>query len=215
MATTSNRKRQNVIATFPTLAVFKKTLFALFADARVSGKWSGRLQILDDSAEIDRLGIERFIFCDLRPIQNLEAVALEHFFAAPAFERDDLAANAFFTGAIEIAQVRAHQGACGRNFSRLWQKVDVKMRDTSRLSRDFVPPVHQDPANETTGAFIIAEVTGQRAEKQPDILVKRVELILQRLSRTQQVAANLAVHLQKKRRFRFVIGVISGEKISK
>src|SRR5207302_450266 len=85
-----------------------------------------------------------------------------------------------------------------RNFSRLWQKVHVKMRDTSRLSRDFVPPVHQDPANETTGAFVIAEVTGQRAEKQPDILVKRVELILQRLARTQQVAANLAVHLQKR-----------------
>src|SRR5262249_1509774 len=111
-------------------------------------------------AEIDRLGIERFIFCDLRPIQNLEAIALEHLFAAPALEGDDLAADAFFSGAVQITQIRAHQRARGRNLSRLRQKVDVKMRDTSRLSRDFMASIHQDPTNETTGAFVVAKVTG-------------------------------------------------------
>jgi hypothetical protein len=78
MATTSNRKRQNAIATFPTLDVFLKALFALFADARASGKRLGRLQILDDRAEIDRFGIECFAFCDLRPIQNFEPITLNH-----------------------------------------------------------------------------------------------------------------------------------------
>src|SRR5262249_22157261 len=88
--------------TFCTPGRFLEVILRLFADTRVGGKRSGRFQILDDGAEIDRLGIERFIFCDLGPIQNLEAIALEHFLTAPALEGDDLAANAFFTGAVKI-----------------------------------------------------------------------------------------------------------------
>src|SRR5439155_2942326 len=64
---------------------------ALFADARVSGKRPGRLQILDDRAETDRFGIECFLFCDLRPIQNLEPITLEHFFSALALEHERFA----------------------------------------------------------------------------------------------------------------------------
>ena len=45
-------------------------------------------------------------------------------------------------------------------------------------------------------------------------MVKRIELVLQRLARTEKIAANFAFHLQKKTRFRFVISVIGGEKIS-
>ena len=44
-------------------------------------------------------------------------------------------------------------------------------------------------------------------------MIKRVELILQGLARAEQVAGNFAVHLQEKTGFRFVIGVIRGEKI--
>ena len=97
---------------FPALVPFWKNLSDLFADTRVSGKRSGRLQIFDHRAEIDRLRIECFVFCDLRPIQNLEPVALEHFLSAPAFKCDDLTVNAFFAGPVEITQIRAHQGAC-------------------------------------------------------------------------------------------------------
>src|SRR6266705_1494941 len=115
--------------TFCTPGRLLEVILRLFADARVGGKRPRCFQILDDSAEIDRLGIERFIFCDLRPVQNLEPVTFEHLFAAPAFKCDDLAANAFFAGAIEVTQIRAHQRARRGNFSRLRQKVDVKMRD--------------------------------------------------------------------------------------
>ena len=45
-------------------------------------------------------------------------------------------------------------------------------------------------------------------------MIQRVELVLQRLARAEQITANFAVHLQEKTRFRFVIGVIGGEKIS-
>jgi hypothetical protein len=45
-------------------------------------------------------------------------------------------------------------------------------------------------------------------------LIKRVQLILQRLARAEQVPANFAVRLQKKTGLRFVIGVIGGQKIS-
>ena len=61
---------------------------------------------------------------------------------------------------------------------------------------------------------VVAEIARQRAKKEPDILIQRVELVLQRLARAEQITANFAVHLQEKTGFRFVIGVISGEKIS-
>src|SRR5438552_954985 len=86
---------------------------SLFADARVSRKGTRRFQIFDHRAEIDRLGIERLVFCDLGAIQYLEPIALEHFLAAPAFESDDLTADAFFTGTVEITQIRAHQRTRG------------------------------------------------------------------------------------------------------
>src|SRR5439155_7044565 len=172
------RKRQKGHCNFCSLGRVLKILVALFADARVSGKWAGRLQILNDRAEIDRLRIECLVFCDLRSIQNLEAVTFEHLFAAPALERNDLAAHAFFAGAIQITQISAHERARSRNFSRLRQKVDVKMWDTPWLSGNFVPPVHQNPSNKAPRSRVITEVAGQRPEEKPDILVKRVELVL-------------------------------------
>src|SRR6476619_2671689 len=90
----------------------------------------------------------------------------------------------------------------------------MKMRYVPRLSGNFAPAVREYPANETTRSLVVPEVAGQRPEKQPDVLIKRVELILQRLARAEQVAGDFAVHLQEKTGFRFVIGVISGEKIS-
>src|SRR6476661_6089211 len=90
----------------------------------------------------------------------------------------------------------------------------MKMRYVARLGGHFAPAVREYPANETTGARVVTKVTGQSAEKQPDVLIKRVELILQRLARAEQVAGDFAVHLQQKTGFRFVIGVIRGEKIS-
>src|SRR5439155_1991002 len=176
--TTLKRKRQKGHCNFCSLGCVLKILVALFADARVSGKRAGRLQILNDRAEIDRLGIECLVFCDLRPIQNPEPIAFEHFFAAPAFERDDLTAHAFFAGAIQITQIRTHERARSRNFSRLRQKVDVKMWDVPWLSGNFVPPVHQNPSNKEPRSRFITEVAGQRPEEKPDILVEHIELAL-------------------------------------
>src|SRR5206468_5959657 len=92
---------------------------ALFLGARICGKRVRSFEIFDDRAEIYRFGIKRLVLGDLRAIQNFETVTFEHFFAAPAFERDDLAANAFFTGTIEVAEIRAHQRTRSRNFSGL------------------------------------------------------------------------------------------------
>src|SRR6478752_9012274 len=102
--------------------------FALLACARVSRKRIGSLQVLDNRAEIDGFGIKRFVFGDLRSVQNLKAVAFEHFFAAAALEGNYLTADAFFAGTIEVAQISTHERARGRNFSRLRQEIDVKMR---------------------------------------------------------------------------------------
>src|SRR6266436_5214125 len=75
------------------------------------GERFGRLQILDDGAEIYRFGINCPVFRDLRPIQHFESVALEHFLSPPTFKCNDLTVDAFFAGAVEITQIRAHQGA--------------------------------------------------------------------------------------------------------
>src|SRR4030095_11521009 len=151
----------------------------LFAGTRVRGERASGFQILDDGAEVDRFGIKRFVFGDLCPIQNLEAVTFEHFFAAPALERDYLATHSFLAGAIKITQICTHQRTRRRNFPRLRQQIDMKMRYAPRLGGNFTPAIHQDPANETTRALVVTEVAGQRAEEQPDVLIKLVELILQ------------------------------------
>src|SRR5262249_24783494 len=101
---------------------------ALLACARVSGKRVGGFQVLNDGTEVYRLGIERLVFGDFCPIQNLEPVALEYFFATPAFERDDLATDAFLAGAIKVTQIGTHQRARCRNLSRVRQQIDMKMR---------------------------------------------------------------------------------------
>src|SRR5437762_4699605 len=187
----------------------------LFADAGISGKRSRRFQILDDGAEIDRLGIERLVFCDLRAIQHLEAVAFEHFFATSALEGDDLAVNTFFAGAIQITQIRAHERACCRDFTSVRQQIDMEMGHTSRRCWHFAPAMHKNPANEPARTFVVAKIARQRAKKEPDVLIQRIELILQRLARAEQITANFAVHLHEKTRFRLMIGVVGGEKISK
>src|SRR5205085_11356529 len=66
----------------------------------------GRLEGLDDRAEINRLRIIRSIFRDFRPVQHLEPVALEHPFAPPVLERRDLAVNMFLTLAVKVTQIR-------------------------------------------------------------------------------------------------------------
>src|SRR6266436_648198 len=146
--TTLRRKRQKGHCNFCSPGRLLKTLVALFADARVSGKRAGRLQIFDHRAEIDRLGIERFVFCDLGPIQHFEPVALEHFFSTAAFECNDLAVNAFFAGAIQITEIRAHERTRCRDFASVRQQIDVKMWRTPRRRRHFAPAMHERPANE-------------------------------------------------------------------
>src|SRR6266481_8149725 len=81
------------------------------ARARVGRKRPRRFEIFDDRAQVNRFGIKRFVLRDLGPIQNLESVALEHLFAAPAFKGDDLAINALLAAAIKITKIRAHERA--------------------------------------------------------------------------------------------------------
>src|SRR5260370_26234678 len=83
-------------------------LLVLFADTRIRGERFRRFQILDYGAEVHRFGIKGFVLCDLGAIQNLESIALEHFFPPPAFERDDLSVNTFLTRAVKITQICAH-----------------------------------------------------------------------------------------------------------
>src|SRR5206468_2738546 len=176
----------------------------LFADARICGERFRRLQILNYSAQINRLGIEGFVLRDLGAIQNLESIALEHFFPAPAFERDDLSVNTFLTRAVKITQIRAHERARRGNLARIREKIDVKMRNATRRRGHLAPAVYKRPANETTRTFVIAKIASQRAKKEPNVLVKRVELIAQRLARAKEIASNFAIDFKEKTRFRFV-----------
>src|SRR5437867_10967931 len=125
---------------------------------RRDGKRFGRLQGFDHGAEINRFGINCSVFRDLRSIQHFESVALEHFLSASAFECNDLTVNAFFTGAIEITQISAHEGARRRNLPGVWQQVDMKMRRAARRRWHLAPTMDQDPSNKTARALVVAKV---------------------------------------------------------
>src|SRR5581483_4895083 len=132
---------------------------------RRDGERFGRFQILDYGTKINGFRIEGLVLCDLRPVQHLETITFEHLLSAPTLEGDDLAVNPFLARAIEITQVRAHQGASRRNPPRVRQEIDVKMRRASRCRRNLAPSVHQDPANKAARPFIVPEIARQGAEK--------------------------------------------------
>src|SRR5437016_8672696 len=117
--------------------------------ARGDSEWLSRFQILDHRAEINRLWIKSFILGDLGAVQNFEAIALEHFFAAPAFKRHDLPVNTLLAATIEITQIRAHQRARGRHFARVRQKIYMKMGNAPRRRGHFPPTVRQCPSNKS------------------------------------------------------------------
>ena len=60
---------------------------------------------------------------------------------------------------------------------------------------------------------MVAKVASERAEKEPNVLIKGIELIAQRLARTEEITANLAIYLQEKTRFGLVVRIIGREKI--
>src|SRR4051794_3246182 len=91
----------------------------------------------------------------------------------------------------------------------------MKMRCSSRRCRHFPPAVNQSPADKPARRAVVSEITAKRAQKQPDVLIQRVELIEQRPTATQQVTANAAVDLEDKTGFRLVVGVVGGQKIGK
>src|SRR5207247_8578436 len=95
--------------------------------------------------------------------------------AATAFRCDDRAVTALLTRAVKITQIGAHKSACRRNFARLREKIDMKMRNASRRRGHLAPPMHECPPNEPARTFVIAKIPGQRAEKEPDILVQRAQ----------------------------------------
>src|SRR2546423_10544743 len=87
------------------------------------------------------------------------------------------------------------------------------MRCPARRRRDLAPAVADHPANEAARAFVVAQVTPDRSEKEPDVLAKRIELVPERLARAQQITADFAVNLEDERRLRLLVGIIGGEKV--
>src|SRR5438552_12040776 len=138
--------------------------------ARGHSQRFGRFQILDDRAEVDGLWIKSLIFRDFGAVQNFEAVALEHLFAAPAFEGHDLSVNALFAAAIQVTEVRTHQGTRGRHFSRVGKKIDVKMWNPPRRGRHFARAVNQHPPDKTTRAGVIKKVASERFHEERNVL---------------------------------------------
>src|SRR5213082_159020 len=159
---------------------------------RVGRQRFSRFQILDHCAQINRLGIKCLVLLDLGAIQNLEAIALEHLFAAPAFERDDLSVNTFLTRAVKITQICAHERARRRNLARIREEINVKMRNAARCGWHFAPAVHERPTDEAPRALVVAKVAREGAKKEPNILIERVDLIPQGLARPEEITPDLA-----------------------
>src|SRR6202040_2640782 len=181
--------------------------------ARSHAQWLSRFQIFDHGAEVNGLRIKPFVFGDLRAVQDFETITLEHFFAAPAFEGHDLSVNAFFAATIEITQICTHERTRSRHLARVREQVDMKMRNAPRRGRHFPPTVHQCPTNKSPRGLVVPEIAGERFEKERNVLPERIELVEQRVSRTEQVATDITVDLNHEGRLWFMIGVIGREKI--
>src|SRR5204862_6203355 len=90
----------------------------------------------------------------------------------------------------------------------------MKMRRASRRCRHLTPTIHQQPPNKSARAFVVAEISRQGAKKEPDVLVERVHLVLQRLARSQKRPPNSAIHFKQKTRLESLTGVKASEKVS-
>src|SRR5207237_7167618 len=120
--------------------------------ARCDRQRLGSFQILNHRAQINRFGIKGLVLRDLGAVQNLKSVSLEHHFAAPAFECDDLSVNAFVAASVQVTQIRAHQRAGRGHFPRVRKQIDVKMRNATGRRRHYPPAIHERPANESARA---------------------------------------------------------------
>src|SRR5438067_10756704 len=87
------------------------------------------------------------------------------------------------------------------------------MRGAARRGRDLTPAVADHPADKSARPRIVTRVTPERAQKEPDVLAKGIELVPERLARAEQVPAYLAVELEHERRLGFFVGVIGREEI--
>src|SRR3954454_9611051 len=77
----------------------------LHPGTNVNGERFRRFQGLHYGAEVNRLGIVRFVFRDLGPVQHFESVTLEHLFAAAILKGRDLPVNVLLAGPVEVTQI--------------------------------------------------------------------------------------------------------------
>jgi hypothetical protein len=89
----------------------------------------------------------------------------------------------------------------------------MKMRNAAGRGWDFTPAMADHPANELAGAVVVAAVSPKRAKEQKHGVSEGIDLMSQRFTRAEQVAQNFPINFQDERRFRFVVGVVSREKI--
>src|SRR5712691_5028085 len=87
------------------------------------------------------------------------------------------------------------------------------MRNAPRRRWHLAPSVDERPPNESARLLVVTKIAGQRFQKERHVLPEGIKLIAQWLARAQKVTANFTIDFDDERRFRFVIGVISGEKI--
>ena len=89
----------------------------------------------------------------------------------------------------------------------------MKMRNGRGRGWDFAPAMADHPANELAGAVVVAAVSPKRAKEQKHGVSEGIDLMPQRFARAEEITTNFPINFQDERRFRFVVGVISREKI--
>src|SRR2546423_5975504 len=89
----------------------------------------------------------------------------------------------------------------------------MKMRNGAGRGRNFAPAVADYPADKLARALVVEARSPKRAKEQKHGVSEGIDLMPQRFARAEEVAADFSINFQDERRFRFVVGVISGEKI--
>jgi len=87
----------------------------------------------------------------------------------------------------------------------------MKMCGAPWCGRDFAPSVERDPVDEFSRSGGVTGIAQENAQEEPDVCEEVVNLLLERMTRAEEITMHLAIDFQNKRGFGFDVGVVGGE----
>jgi hypothetical protein len=171
------------------------------------------LKIFHDRAEVNRLIRESAIFRDFGLIQHFESVALEQFEPASAIECYHLRMDLFDAMIVQVTKVGLQKLPSDLDRLSCWKEIDVKMSDGPRRRGNLAPGFRNQPLNVFSRFRFITEIAADDSSAVNKVLKEAVNLVPQRMARSEEISLQDGVFCQHERGIRFVLQIIIREEI--